>query len=154
MKSIASRLQSLGITLPEPPKAVAAYVPAVRTGSLVYTAGQIPFSEGRVIRTGPVPSVTSVEEAQAAARQCGLNALAVVAAEVGGDVDRIRRIVRLGVFVQCDPGFTDQPLVANGASELMLEIFGDAGRHARSAVGCVGLPLGSTVEVEMIAEVE
>ena len=133
--SVRDRLAELGITLPEAPAPVAAYVPAVRTGNLIYTAGQVPFLEGRVAWTGSVPSAVSLEEAQAAGRQCALNALAVAAAELGGDLDRVERIVRLGVFVASDPGFHDQPKVANGASELMLEIFSEAGRHARAAVG-------------------
>lgn len=152
MSSIAARLQQLGITLPMPPKPVAAYVPAVRSGGLIFVSGQIPFREGKLICTGPVPSRVSIEEACAAARQCALNALAILAAEVR-DLDGIQRIVRLGVFVCSDPGFTDQPKVANGASELLVEIFGEAGRHARAAVGSVALPLGATVEVEMIAEI-
>lgn len=152
MSSIAARLQQLGITLPMPPKPVAAYVPAVRSGSLIFVSGQIPFREGKLICSGPVPSQVSIEEARAAARQCALNALAILAAEVR-DLDSIQRIVRLGVFVCSDPGFTDQPKVANGASELLVEIFGESGRHARAAVGSVALPLGATVEVEMIAEV-
>ncbi|MBT8486586.1 MAG: RidA family protein [Phycisphaerales bacterium] len=150
---VANRLADLGLTLPAAPTPVAAYVPAVRTGNLVYTAGQIPMSEGALIATGPVPSAVGIEAAQTAARQCGLNALAVLANILDGDLDRVTRIVRLGVFVASDPGFTDQPKVANGASELMLQIFGEAGRHARAAVGSIGLPLGATVEVEVVAEV-
>ena len=106
-----------------------------------------------MLAQGAVPSVISIETATAAARQCCLNALAVLAAELNGDLDRVRRIVRVGVFVASDPGFTDQPVVANGASELLGQIFGEAGRHARAAVGSVALPLNATVEVEMIAEV-
>lgn len=153
MGRIASRLAELQITLPEPPKPVAAYVPAVRTGNLVIVSGQIPMRQGELVAKGPVPSRVSIEEATAAARQCVLNGLAVLAAQVEGDLDRVVRIVRLGVFVCSDPGFTDQPKVANGASELLQEIFGEAGRHARAAVGSVALPLGCTVEVEMMAEV-
>ena len=147
------RLTDLGLTLPEAPKPVAAYVPSVRTGNLLYISGQLPFRDGQLIAIGPVPSAVSIEQAQEAARQCVLNALAVLAEAVGGDLDRVRRIVRLGVFVASDPTFTDQPKVANGASELLQDIFGDLGRHARAAVGSVALPLGASVEVEMIAEV-
>jgi len=145
-------LAALGLSLPIPPKPVAAYVPCVRTGNLVYVSGQIPMKEGSLLAIGSVPSTVSIEQAQAAARQCVLNGLAVVAAEVGS-IDRIRRIVRLGVFVQCDTGFTEQPKVANGASDLLVRVFGEAGRHARAAVGSIALPLGASVEVEMLVEV-
>ena len=148
------RLTDLGLTLPGAPKPVAAYVPSVRTGNLLYVSGQLPFRDGQLLATGPVPSAVSIEQAQEAARQCVLNALAVLAEAVGGDLDRVRRIVRLGVFVASDPTFTDQPKVANGASELLQDIFGDLGRHARAAVGSVALPLGASVEVEMIAEID
>ena len=153
MTTPQERLTDLGLTLPEAPKPVAAYVPSVRTGNLLYISGQLPFRDGQLIAIGPVPSAVSIEQAQEAARQCVLNALAVLAEAVGGDLDRVRRIVRLGVFVASDPTFTDQPKVANGASELLQDIFGDLGRHARAAVGSVALPLGASVEVEMIAEV-
>ncbi len=151
--TIAQRLDELGITLPQPPKPVAAYVPAVRTGNHIFVSGQIPFANGALIATGPVPSAVSIEDAQAAARQCALNGLAIVQDMLSGSLDQVQRIVRLGVFVQCDPGFTDQPKVANGASEILVQIFGEKGRHARAAVGSIGLPLGATVEVEMIVEV-
>jgi enamine deaminase RidA (YjgF/YER057c/UK114 family) len=150
---IADRLAALGLTLPVPPKPVAAYIPFVRSGNLVFISGQIPFRDGKVLVTGPVPSGASIEQARDAARQCALNGLAILADALGGDLDRVSRIVRLGVFVQSDPGFTDQPKVANGASELLVDLFGERGRHARAAVGSVALPLGATVEVEMVAEV-
>ncbi len=153
MGRIHDRLHQLGITLPTPPKPVAAYVPCVKAGNLVYVSGQIPFRDGKLIAAGPVPSVVSVDDARAAAHQCALNALAVLATAVDGDLDRVERIVRLGVFVCSDPGFTDQPKVANGASEFVVEVFGEAGRHARAAVGSVALPLGAAVEVEMVAMV-
>ena len=153
MGSIQSRLDALGIRLPDAPSPVAAYVPAVRTGSLVFISGQVPLSEGHILAIGPVPSKVSLEEATQAARQCGINALAVLSDALDGDLDRVQQIVRLGVFVASDPGFTDQPKVANGASELMQDVFGDAGRHARAAVGSVSLPLDVTVEVEMVVEV-
>jgi enamine deaminase RidA (YjgF/YER057c/UK114 family) len=154
MSGIDSRLRELGLTLPTPPKPVAAYIPWVRTGNLVFISGQVPFRDGKLLRAGPVPSAASVEQAREAARQCALNGLAVLSDAVGGDLSRVRRIVRLGVFVCSDPGFVEQPSVANGASELLQSIFGDSGRHARAAVGSVALPLGATVEVEMVAEVE
>lgn len=154
MTTPAQRLAELGITLPQPPKPVATYIPAVRTGSLVYISGQVPFRDGQVICIGPVPSAVSLETARDAARQCCLNALSILQEQCQGDLSRVRRIVRLGVFVCSDPGFTEQPKVANGASELLVDIFGEIGRHARAAVGSVALPLGATVEVEMIAEIE
>jgi enamine deaminase RidA (YjgF/YER057c/UK114 family) len=133
---------------------VAAYLPAVRVGDLVFLSGQIPLQDGRLVARGPVPSAVSPQQARGAARTCALNALAVLAASLDGDLDRVRRIVRVGVFVASDPGFSDQPQVANGASDLLVEIFGDSGRHARAAVGSVALPLGATVELEMVAQVE
>jgi enamine deaminase RidA (YjgF/YER057c/UK114 family) len=153
MSQALKRLEALGLALPEAPRPVAAYVPAVRAGGLVFVSGQVPLAGGELTAAGPVPSAVSLEAAHDAARLCCLNALAVLSEAVGGELDRVRRIIRLGVFVCSDPGFTDQPKVANGASELLLEIFGEAGRHARAAVGSVALPLGATVEVEMVAEV-
>ncbi len=153
-QSIHRRLAELGLTLPTPPRPVASYVPAVRAGDLVFVSGQIPMAEGKLMAAGPVPSAVRLEDAQRAARQCAVNALAVLAGMVEGDLDRVKRIVRLGVFVASDPGFTDQPKVANGASDLLEQVFGDAGRHARAAVGSIALPLGATVEVELIAEVK
>ena len=154
MPQIDQRIHDLGLTLPTPPKPVAAYIPFVRSGNLIFVSGQIPLLEGKVICTGPVPSAVSLDQARAAARQCALNGLAIVSGALGGSLDRVRRIVRLGVWVCSDPGFTDQPKVGNGASELLVEIFGENGRHARVAVGAIALPLGATVEVEMLAEVE
>ena len=153
MNSVSDRLSALGISLPDAPKPVAAYVPAVRSGNLIFISGQIPFQNGQIAWAGPVPSAQSTEAATEAARQCVLNGLAVAASMLDGNLDRITRVVRVGVFVQSDPGFPDQPKVANGASELLQEIFGERGRHARAAVGSIGLPLNSTVEVEMIIEV-
>jgi enamine deaminase RidA (YjgF/YER057c/UK114 family) len=109
--------------------------------------------EGAMTARGPVPSAVTIDAARAAARQCALNALAVISDALEGDLDRVARVVRLGVFVCSDPGFADQPKVANGASDLLVEIFGDAGRHARAAVGVIALPLGATVEVDMVVEV-
>lgn len=153
MTDINNRLRDLGITLPTPPKPVAAYIPFVRTGNLIYTSGQIPLVEGKVICTGPVPSAVSLDQARTAARQCALNALAIISDALLGDLNRVRRIVRVGVWVCCDAGFTDQPKVGNGASELLVEIFGENGRHARAAVGSIALPLGATVEVDLLVEV-
>jgi len=132
---------------------VAAYVPWVRAGDLVFVSGQIPLSGGVLTAEGPVPSRVTPDDAASAARLCVINAMAVLADALDGDLDRVRRIVRLGVFVASDPGFHGQPQVANGASELLLEVFGEAGRHTRAAVGSVGLPLGATVELEMVAQV-
>jgi enamine deaminase RidA (YjgF/YER057c/UK114 family) len=115
-------------------------------------SGQLPFQDGKLIATGSVPSKTSIEAAAAAARQCVLNGLAVLADAAGG-LDRIHKIIRVGVFVCSDAGFTEQPKVANGASELLQQIFGEAGRHARAAVGNIALPLGASVEVELLAEI-
>ena len=150
---IEDRLADLGIELPDAPKPVASYVPAVRTGSLLFVSGQVPFSGGEMIETGPVPDACDPERATLAARQCVLNGLAVARASLGGSLDGIRRVVRLGVFVCSTPDFTGQPAVANGASDLLVELLGEAGRHARAAVGSVALPLGASVEVEMVLEV-
>ena len=147
------QLAALGLTLPPAPKPVAAYIPAVRTGNLIYVSGQLPMKDGQLMATGPVPSVCSFEAAQAAARQCVLNGLAVVGDQIGGDFSRVVRIVRVGVFVQSDNGWTDQPKVANGGSELLQQLFGEAGRHARAAVGTNALPLGASVEIELLVEV-
>ncbi len=147
-----AKLASLGLTLPDPPKPVAAYVPWTRTGNLIYVAGQIPFSGGQLMFKGSIPNEVSLEQGIQCARQCALNGLAIVRA-AAGSLDKVRKIVRLGVFVASEHGFYDQPKVANGASELMVELFGDAGRHARAAVGSIALPLGAPVEVEMLVEV-
>ncbi|MEV5412489.1 RidA family protein [Thermopolyspora sp. NPDC052614] len=148
----AARLAELGLTLPEVPKPVAAYVPATRTGDLVYTSGQLPFVDGKLPRTGKVGAEVSVEEARELARICALNALAA-AVSVAGDLSRIVRIVKVVGFVASAPDFTGQPQVVNGASELLGEVLGEAGAHARSAVGVAVLPLDAPVEVELIAEV-
>lgn len=146
------RLAALGLTLPPVTAPVAAYVPAVRSGPYVYTAGQLPLADGKLPRTGKVGAQVSVDEAAALARTCALNALAAVASVTGG-LSAVTRIVKVTGFVASDPSFTGQPLVVNGASELLLEVFGEAGRHARSAVGVAVLPLDAPVEVELIAEV-
>lgn len=151
--SFEQQLAALGLTLPPAPKPVASYIPAVRTGNLVFVSGQLPFRDGQLMSTGPVPSACSVEAAQAAARQCVLNGLAVVGDQIGGDFSRVVRIVRVGAFVQSDDGFTEQPKVANGGSELLQQLFGESGRHARAAVGTNALPLGASVEIELLVEV-
>lgn len=151
--SVYERLESLGLELPTAPKPVAAYVPWVRSGSLVFISGQIPIVEGQILCSGTVPVQVMPDKAQAAARMCALNLLAVLHDATDGDLNRVSRVVRLGVFVASEPGYTDQPQVANGASQLMVDVFGDAGRHARAAVGCIALPLGVPVEVEGVFEI-
>jgi enamine deaminase RidA (YjgF/YER057c/UK114 family) len=150
--SWTSRLAELGVELPKVPAPAGAYVPAVRSGSLVFTAGQVPFVDGKVAATGKVGREISPEEAKGHARTCALNALAAVDALVG--IDRVTRVVKVVGFVASAEGFTGQPGVVNGASELLGEVFGDAGQHARSAVGVAELPLGVPVEVELIVEVQ
>jgi enamine deaminase RidA (YjgF/YER057c/UK114 family) len=150
--SVSSALAGLGIELPSVVPPVAAYVPAKAHGDLVFTAGQLPMVSGALPATGKVgngPGLVSAEDAQAYARQCALNALAAAAAAVGG-VDRLTGVVKVVGFVASVPDFTGQPAVINGASEVLGEIFGDAGRHARSAVGVTALPLDSPVEVEVV----
>jgi enamine deaminase RidA (YjgF/YER057c/UK114 family) len=145
-------LAELGIKLPEAPKPVAAYIPFRRAGNLLFVSGQVAFAEGKLIAQGAVPGVVRVELAQVCARQCALNALAVIKSAVG-NLSAVKQVVRVGVFVCSEPGFYEQPKVANAASELFVQVFGDAGRHARAAVGSVALPLGSPVEVEVVVEV-
>ncbi|GAB2743011.1 RidA family protein [Amycolatopsis magusensis] len=149
--SWSARLAELGIDLPGVAAPLAAYVPAVRSGSHVYTSGQLPFVQGELAATGKVGAEVSPEEAKAHARTCVLNALAAVHALTG--VDSITRVVKVVGFVASAEGFTGQPAVINGASELLGEIFGEAGVHARSAVGVAELPLGAPVEIEVIVEV-
>jgi enamine deaminase RidA (YjgF/YER057c/UK114 family) len=151
--SFEANLAALGLTLPAAPKPVASYVPAVRAGNLVYVSGQLPMKDGQLMATGPVPSKCTPEAAHAAARQCVLNGLAVLGDHIGGDFSRVVRIVRVGAFVQSDDGWTEQPKVANGGSELLQQLFGEAGRHARAAVGTNALPLGASVEIELLVEV-
>jgi enamine deaminase RidA (YjgF/YER057c/UK114 family) len=147
-----ARLAELGLTLPEVVRPLAAYVPAVRTGNYVYVSGQLPIVDGELQGTGKVGAEVDVARAAALARICALNALAAAAAAAGG-LAAITRIVKVTGFVASAPGFTDQPLVVNGASELLAEVLGEAGRHARSAVGVAALPRDTPVEVELIAEV-
>lgn len=152
MSTPEQRLAELGLSIPEVAKPVAAYVPAVRSGNHVYTSGQLPMREGQLMATGKVGGEVSEEEAVACARQCALNGLAAIRAELGSLSD-IKRIVKVVAFVASTPDFTGQPQVANGVSELLGEIFGEAGQHARSAVGVPVLPLDAPVEVEFLVEV-
>jgi enamine deaminase RidA (YjgF/YER057c/UK114 family) len=152
VSAVEGRLAALGLTVPEVVKPVASYVPAVRTGSYVYTSGQLPMRSGELMTTGKVGGAVSPEDAAACARQCALNAIAAVKAEIG-DLDAVKRVVKVVCFVASVPDFTGQPQVANGASDLLGQAFGDAGVHARSAVGVPVLPLDSPVEVEIVVEV-
>lgn len=151
--SIASRLEELGLTLPPPPKAVAAYIPAIISGNWCLTSGQLPFKDGQLVAEGHVGTEVSAETAYAAAQQCALNAISV-AADAAGGLDRLVRVVKVVGFVQSGPDFHGQPQVVNGASELLEKIFGEKGRHARSAVGTNALPLNAPVEVEIMFEVQ
>jgi enamine deaminase RidA (YjgF/YER057c/UK114 family) len=151
-ESPEARLAALGLALPSVPAPLAAYVSAVRTGQHVYTAGQLPMADGKLLMTGKVGAQVSTAEAAALARTATLNALAAVASVTGG-LSAVVRVVKVTGFVASDPSFTSQPQVVNGASELLLEVFGEAGRHARSAVGTAALPFDSPVEIELIVEV-
>ena len=146
------RLVELGIELPPVPQPIASYRPVVVAGPFAFVSGQVPAADGSPIWSGKLGREVSVEEGQLAARRCALQALAALRAELGS-LDRIRRIAKVTVFVASAEGFTEQPKVANGASDLLAEVFGDEGRHARAAVGVAELPLGVPVEVELIAEV-
>ena len=145
------KLAEMRLAVPEVAKPVAAYVPAVRSGNLVFTSGQLPMRSGELIITGKVGGEVTAEEAYACAQQCVLNAIAAIKAEVG-DLSRVERIVKVVAFIASTPDFTGQPGVANGASELLGEVFGEAGIHARSAVGVPVLPLDAPVEVELLVE--
>ncbi len=145
--TITQKLAELGITLPAVPGPFGTYVPAKRCGSLVYVAGQLPMKDGAMLAEGRVPMACGIEQARACARQCVVNALAAVQTLPGG-VDQLAGVLRVGVFVASDPVFHQQPTVANAASELLAEIFGDAGRHVRAAVGVAALPLNAPVEIE------
>ena len=147
---IDQKLAELGLSLPEAAAPVAAYVPVVEAGGLLHLSGQLPFKDGQLI-TGRLGEGVSLEQGQDAARACGLMIVAQLKKHLG-DLSRVRRIVKLGVFVNSAADFTDQPKVANGASELMVTLFGEAGRHARSAVGVPVLPLGAAVEVDAVVE--
>lgn len=150
--SVNQRLQDLGIVLPEVAKPAGAYLPAVVSGNLVFTAGQIPLVDGKLVATGKVGKEITQEQAKDIARICALNAVAAVRGAIG-DLDRVKRIVKVVGFVASTPDFTQQPFVLNGASELLQQIFGDDGIHARSAVGVAVLPLDAPVEVELVVEI-
>jgi enamine deaminase RidA (YjgF/YER057c/UK114 family) len=152
MPTPEERLQQLGVDLPAPAAPVAAYVPTVRTGNLVYVSGQVPTVEGKPTHLGHLGADVDLEAGRAAARTCAVNVVAALKAELG-ELSRVRRIVKVTGFVASTPEFTDAPKVVNAASELFGEVFGDAGRHARAAVGVAALPLGVPVEVEAIVEV-
>ena len=145
---ISQRLSELGITLPEPAAPVAAYVPAVESNGLLHISGQLPFDQGQLL-TGRLGEDRDLDYGQRAARLCGIMLIAQIRAALGS-LDRVERVVKLGVFVNSAAAFTDQPKVANGASELMEQVFGEAGRHARSAVGVPVLPLGAAVEIDAV----
>ena len=153
MGKVESRITELNFSLPEAPKPVAAYIPAKQTGKLVFTAGQLPMVNGELISKGLLGQDVEIDEANKAARICTLNALAAIKGIIG-DLDRIKQIVRVVGYVASVPTFTQQPAVVNGASELLLEIFGENGKHARSAVGMAVLPLNASVEIELTVEVE
>ena len=153
MGKVESKLNELKLLLPGAPKPVAAYIPAKQTGNLVFTAGQLPMVNGELISKGILGQDVEIDEANKAARICTLNALAAIKGVIG-DLDRIKQIVRVVGYVASVPTFTQQPAVVNGASELLLEIFGENGKHARSAVGMAALPLNASVEIELTVEVE
>jgi enamine deaminase RidA (YjgF/YER057c/UK114 family) len=152
MVAVEEKLSSLGLSLPQPASPVANYVPAVRTGNLVYTSGQIPTEDGVLAYTGTVGLDLDEDQAYAASRIACLNALAAIKAEIG-ELDNVTRIVHVAGYVTSEDGFTDQPTVVNGASDLLVDIFGEAGRHSRIAVGVSQLPLDAPVEIAIIAEV-
>ena len=154
MGQIDKKLRELGIVLPTPSKPVANYVPWVRTGNLVFISGQGAVRDGKIEYAGKVGDSLSMEDAITSARLTAINVIAQLRDACGGDLDRVKRIVKLLGFVNCTPTFGEQPKVINGASDLMVEVFGDKGRHARSAVGAPALPFGLSVEVEAIAEIE
>ncbi len=147
-------LRTLNIELPAAPPPAGSYVPVKRVGNLVYVAGQLPTRDGKMLASGPVPANCSIEQAKKAARQCVINALAAVQTLGPDALDKLRGVVRVGCFVSSENGFTAQPQVANGASDFLIELFGDAGRHVRAAVGVNTLPLDASVEVEFIFETD
>jgi enamine deaminase RidA (YjgF/YER057c/UK114 family) len=153
MSKIELKLKELKLQIPDAPKPVAAYIPAKQTGNLVFTAGQLPMVNGELVSKGLLGQDVEIDEANKAARICTLNAIAAIKGVIG-DLDRIKQIVRVVGYVASVPTFTQQPAVVNGASELLLEIFGENGKHARSAVGMAVLPLNASVEIELTVEVE
>lgn len=150
---IEEKLKTLNISLPSPPKPAGSYIPVVITGNIVYVSGQIPIKEGKVAFTGKIPTKQTLEDGQKAAKLCIINALAQIKNELK-DLDRIKRIIRISGFVNSSEEFTKQPFVINAASDLLFEVFGEKGKHSRIAVGVASLPLDSTVEIDMIAEIE
>jgi len=152
MTTPEERIAELGLTLPEVVPPLAAYMPTARSGNLVFTAGQLPGRDGVMLATGKLGEAVSAEQGYECARQCAINALAAIKAEIG-ELSAIKRVVKAVVFVASTPDFTGQPQVANGASEFLGEVFGDAGKHARSAVGVAALPMDVPVEVELVVEV-
>ena len=154
MSTFENRLKDLGLTLPQAAAPAANYVPYVRSGNLVFVSGQITLENGDLKFVGRVGEDFTTEQAYEAAKLCGLNLIAQVKAACGGDLERVTRVVRLGGFVNCTADFTDQPKVINGASDLMAEVFGEVGFHARAAVGVPSLPLGVCVEVDGVFEVK
>lgn len=156
MSAVEQKLASMGVTLPPVTKPLAAYTPAVQSGNMVYVSGQLPLVNGELVRPGgrgKVGAVVSKEDAKAAARVCAINSLAALKSLIG-NLDKVVRVVKLTVFVASESGFTEQPFVGNGASEFFKEVFGEKGEHARSAVGVAELPLGASVEVEAIYEIQ
>jgi enamine deaminase RidA (YjgF/YER057c/UK114 family) len=149
---IEERLAELGIELPPPPSAIASYVPVRVSGNLAFVSGQVPMVNGELQHPGKLGAEVTVEQGADAARRCALQALSALR-EALGSLDRVRGVVRVSVFVASAPGFTEQPKVANGASDLLLEVFGETGRHARAAVGAAELPLGASVELALVAEI-
>ena len=152
MGNIENKIKELGLQLPEPPKPLAAYIPAKQVGNLVFTAGQLPMVNGEIILKGLLGQDVEIDPAYNAAKICTLNALSAIKGVIG-DLDRIKQVVRVVGYVASVPTFTQQPAVVNGASELLLEIFGENGKHARSAVGMAVLPLNAAVEIELTVEV-
>ena len=148
---IEERLKALNIVLPTPPKPAGSYVPVTISGKIAYVSGQIPIEDGKITHKGKVPSPQSLEEAQKAARLCIINALAQLKAEIGS-LDKVTRVLKVSGFVNSSPDFTEQPKVINAASDLLVEIFGEKGKHSRVAIGAASLPLDSTVEIDMIVE--
>ena len=151
-QSISDRLNELGITLPDAPAPAANYVPFIQTGKLLFISGQVPMVNGAILLTGKVGADVSVETAQQQARICAINILAQINAATGGDLSQVKQIVKLGGFVACADDFTNQPEVINGASDLMADLFGSAGQHARFAVGTNALPRGVCVEIDAVVE--
>jgi len=154
MSKAEEKLAALGLELPVAAAPVANYVGYTVSGKTVYVSGQLPFKDGKLLVTGRLGAGVPVEDGYAAGRQCGLNILAHLKAACGGDLDRVSRVLRLGGFVNSTPEFTDAPKCVNGASDLMVAVFGDAGRHARAAVGVASLPAGAAVEVDAIIELK